>query len=109
MAEAVPKMVSLELDDDDKSDADPTVKALSPDYSWGTRIQLTERELVKLGLAHDGVEIGEIVHGHFMARVVGRRHNIDDSSETCCVTLQIEDLAIESEDQENAEEDEDEG
>ena len=94
-------MVSLELDDEDKEDAPQVLKALTPDFPWGLRIRLTEVELEKLGLSHDGVEVGEIVHGHFMGRVLAKRHSVENDEESCCVEIQIEDLAIESEDEEN--------
>jgi hypothetical protein len=96
-------MQSMELDDEDKLDAPmPIAMPDKPDFPYGLRICLSEKELAKLNLdVPEAEHIGGIVHGHFMARVTSVSTDQRDG-ETCCrVELQIEDLAIESEDTEN--------
>ena len=106
MAEKMRQMVSMELDDEDKLDAPmPMPMSNKPDFPYGLRISLTEKELDKLNLDHKSAEIGGIVHGHFMGRITSVSENENSDGQRCCVEMQIEDLAIESEDEENAESD----
>jgi hypothetical protein len=99
------KMVSMELDDESKLDAVmPIPMPNRPDFPYGLRICLTEKELDKLGIAHDEAEVGAIFHGHFMARVTSVSQNEGDMGKSCRIEAQIEDLAIESEDAENDDE-----
>jgi hypothetical protein len=98
---AFQKMVSLELDDEDKLDAlMPIPMEERPEFPYGLRISLTHTEMEKLNLDPDEAEVGGIVHGHFMARVTC----VNISEDCCRIELQIEDLEIESEDEENEEE-----
>src|SRR5258708_39150071 len=96
-------MKSMELDDEQKLDAVmPIAMPTKPQYPYGLRICLTHEELEKLGLDIPGREaVGGMVHGHFMGRVteISAREGEDES--TGRVEIQIEDLAIESEDAEN--------
>ena len=60
--------------------------------------------LEKLGLdAPDGECVGGTVHGHFMGRITSLSSNSGESGDCCRIEIQIEDLAIESEDAENEE------
>jgi hypothetical protein len=95
-------MQSMELDDEDKLDAImPMPMADKPDYPYGLRICLTEKELEKLGIdASDAVD-GGICHGHFMARITCVSAEQRDGKQCCRIEMQIEELAIESEDAEN--------
>ncbi len=97
-------MKSMELSDDDKLDAVLPIPMVRPDFPPGLRICLTEKELDKLGIAHDEAEVGAIFHGHFMARVTSVSQNEGDMGKSCRIEAQIEDLAIESEDAENDDE-----
>lgn len=97
-------MISMELDDEDKLDAVmPIAMAQKPDFPYGLRICLTEKELDKLDLDHADAIVGGLVHGHFLARITSVSAEEKDSGMTCRIELQIEDLAIESEDEENEE------
>ena len=95
-------MQSMELSDDEKLDAiQPIAMPSKPDFPYGLRITLTEAELEKLGLDESEAEVGAMFHGHFMARVTSVSRNDDGDKKCCRVEAQIEDLGIESEDQEN--------
>jgi hypothetical protein len=96
-------MTSMELTDDEKLDAVLPIPIDRPDYPYGLRICLTHEELVKLGLDHEDAFIGGMVHGHFMARITSVSANDSVDGPSARVELQIEALAIESEDAENAE------
>jgi hypothetical protein len=92
-------MTSMELDDEEKLDfAAPIAMPSKPDYPCGLRISLTEKEFEKLNVEHSDVKVGEIFHGWFMARVTSVTSNKENP---CRVEAQIEDLGLESEDQEN--------
>jgi hypothetical protein len=93
-------LVSMELDDEEKAEqCQPSCD--KPDFPYGLRISLTEKEFERLGLNPADAECGAIFHGHFMARVTSVYANDGASGATCRVEAQIEDLAIESEDEED--------
>lgn len=97
-------MKSMEMDDESKIDAVmPIPMERPPDYPFGLRICLTEKEFAKLGLDHEDAEVGATFHGHFMARVTSVSAEERDGGKTCRVEAQIEDLAIEDESDENEE------
>lgn len=95
------QMKDMELDDEDKLDAELPIPTDKPDYPYGLRICLTEKEFAKLDLDASCAEIGGMVHGHFMGRVTSVSMNDHESGQSCRVEIQIEALAIESEDDEN--------
>jgi len=95
-------MTSMEMDDDDKLDAAmPIAMPERPDYPYGLRICLTEKELEKLGLDCEEAVEGGIFHGHFLARICCVTKTDQNGDKSCRIEAQIEDLAIESEDAEN--------
>lgn len=97
-------MKSMELDDEDKLDAVcPIPMPNKPDYPYGLRICLTEKEFEKLGLDASVACVGGVIHGHFMGRITSVSAEDRDGGSSCRVEIQIEDLAIESEDDENEE------
>lgn len=101
-----PKMVSMEYDDEDSLDAAmPIAMPERPQFPYGLNLTLSEKELGKLGLDPAEAEVGGMVHGHFMACIRSVSKNDTENGESCRVELQIERLAIESEDEENAEAD----
>jgi hypothetical protein len=102
-------MVSMELADEDKIDACLPMPCEKPDYPYGLRISLSEKELEKLQLDCEEAVAGGIFHGHFMARITSVSKEERDGKKTCRIEAQIEDLAIESEDMENEEQDREEG
>lgn len=100
-------MVSMEMDDEEIHEA-PTPIPIEdkPSYPYGLRICLTDAELRKLGLdpaeALDGV--GGLVHLFALARITSASMDQREGGDPCIrVELQIEDLAVESEDEENEE------
>jgi len=98
-------MKSMELDDEEKLDAHmPIPMSDKPEYPYGLKICLTNAEFKKLDLDSNCAEVGGILHLHALARITSVTHNDGPHGYDCRVEAQIEDLAIESEDQENAEE-----
>lgn len=97
-------MKSMELDDEEKIDAVmPMVMPDKPDYPYGLRICLTDKEMEKLGVDSAEACVGGVVHGHFLARVTSVSSNqVDGGGDNTRVELQITDMAIEGEDAENA-------
>ncbi len=104
MAGAFRQMQSMELDDDDQLDAPMPIPCEKPEFPWGLRIALTEKEFEKLGLDPQDAAVGAIFHGHFMARVTSVSSHDRNDGKTHRVEAQIENLAIESEDAEDREE-----
>lgn len=93
----------MELDDEDKLDAAmPIQMADKPNYPYGLCFCLTDKELAKLELdPHDAIE-GGIIHIHALARIKHVSHTDDSTTGKCSrIECQIEDLSIESEDEEN--------
>jgi hypothetical protein len=106
---------SMELDDEDQAamgipcapctDGKPA-KKLMPEFPWGLRISLGDTELKKLGVTLDDLPVGAIVHVHALARVTSAgMETRQDGSTPCRAELQIEQMALESEDAENEEAD----
>lgn len=95
-------MKSMELDDEDKLDAImPIPMPEKPDYPYGLKICLTEKELDKLGLDCAEACVDGMIHGHFMGRITSIATEQRDGKDCCRIEVQITDLAIESEDEEN--------
>ena len=98
------KMVDLELDDEDIGEtATPIPMPEAPRYPYGLRICLTHAELRKLKLDPAEASIGAYVHGHFMGCITSVSMNQTENADECRVEIQIEQLAVESEDEENEE------
>lgn len=97
-------MTDMEMDDEDQLDtAMPIAMPERPRYPYGLRLCLTGPEFEKLGLDPSEAVKGGIVHGHFLARITEVMARDSEGGSDCRVELQIEDLAIESEDEENGE------
>lgn len=94
-------MKSMELDDEAKLDACLPMPCAMPDFPYGLRICLDEKVFAKLELDPADAVVGGIFHGHFLARITSVAAEQRDGTNTCRVEAQIEDLAIESEDDEN--------
>ena len=100
MAGGWSQMVPMELTDEEKLDALlPASIKDQPDYPWGLRISLTEHELQKLGLEAD-CSIGDTIHLKALARVTCISNEATDGGNKVRVELQIEQLAVENEDEE---------
>jgi len=91
------KLVSMELADEDKLDAvQPIPMPDKPDFPYGLRISLTDKELTKLGVEAD-CEIGDYIDLRAFARVTSVSANETGDGKCCRVELQIEQLALENE------------
>lgn len=86
------KLVDLELDDESKVDAVMPMPVDVPDYPYGLRICLTNRELEKLGLDTD-VEEGDMID----IRCFGSVRCVTKANGDCRVEIQIEKMAVENE------------
>lgn len=75
-----------------------------PRYPYGLAIRLTNDELEKLGVDVGDWEVGDTFHLFCLAKVTSistsERENGDNN---CCVEMQIQEMAGESEDAENEE------
>lgn len=95
---------NMELDDDAKLDANqPIAMPEKPDYPYGLRICLTEKEFEKLGLDPKDAFRGGIIHGHFMGEITCCSTSDGEYGSSNRVEIQMTHLAIESEDAEDEE------
>ena len=91
------KLVDLELDDEDKLDAAmPIPMADRPDYPYGLRICLTEKELAKLDLSDD-CEVGDMIDMRCFGVVTSFSKNDTEGGSSCRVEIQIQRMAVENE------------
>lgn len=99
-------MYSLEYDDEDKIDfSSPIPMSERPEFPYGARICLTDKEFEKMKMTPaDTAEmaVGGMIHGHFMAKITSVSADATEDGEHRRVELQITDLCLESEDAENA-------
>jgi len=85
------KLVSMELDDEDKLDFCAPIPCDRPDYPYGLRICLCQKELDKLGLPKP--EFGDYLD----MRAFGRVTSVSDDQGGVRVEIQIEQIAVEDE------------
>ena len=91
------KLVDMELDDEDKLDApQPYPMPTKPDYPYGLRISLTEKELKKLGLEMPE-KIGDMIDLRAFAVVTCMSQHDNGDGNCCRVELQIQKMSVESE------------
>jgi hypothetical protein len=99
------KLTDMELDDEDKLDmclpCGPGEKPKGPEYPWGLRISLSEKELEKLGLDVKDASVGDMIDMRAFAVVTSISQDERDGKKSCRVELQIQKLAIENEMQED--------
>lgn len=103
----------MQLDDEDQencaiavpcTDGTKVPKKLLPEYPWGLRLSLDDAAMKKLGLSIEGLPVGAIVHLQCLARVTSVSQDArQDGSTPCRAELQIEQMACESEDEEDEE------
>ena len=116
--EHIPQMADLAYTDAEKSekmkdwpspdDGSPKVYT-GPDYPYGVTICLGERELNLAGLDGEDIDVGDILHGHFFAKVTSvsadaRKGEDGEDIKSRRVELQITHLSGEDENDENDEE-----
>lgn len=92
------KLTDMELSDEDKFDlAIPCIGGpQQPDYPYGLKIALTERELEKLGLEAD-CSVGDLIDMRCFATVTSVSTEQRGGKTTARVELQIEKIALEDE------------
>lgn len=102
------KMVSTEMDDDQKFDMMiPSFPGRdTPDYPYGVKLQFDEWLLDRLGLSQD-VDVGDVLDMRAFAVVTSVRKEQTDGKSTCCVCLTLEKIAVEDEADESTEPGED--
>lgn len=93
---AIGKLVDMELDDEDKLDAVTPIPTARPDYPYGLRICLTDKELAKLGLSDD-CEVGDMIDMRCFGTVTSFSKNDSGEGSSCRVEIQIEKMAVENE------------
>jgi|SRR5579859_669946 len=93
-------MVDLARSPEEKEEAVMPVSSVVSDYPYGLCIALSHDELEKLDLDPE-CEIGDMLHGFFMAKVTSVSMNASEGSDPSCrIELQITHLALEDEDTE---------
>jgi hypothetical protein len=93
------KLVDMELDDEDKMDLAVPQISSQPDYPWGLRICLCEKELEKLKLPVP--EVGDYLDMRSFGRVTSVSTEQRDGKDCCRVEIQIEQIAVEDENTED--------
>lgn len=90
------KLVDMELDDEDKYDFCAPMPCAKPDYPYGLRITLDEKQLKKLGLPYP--EIGDMIDMRAFGEVTSCSiEKVDGGDERCRVEIQIQRIAVENE------------
>jgi len=97
----LPAMVDMARTPEEKKEETKPLPDVAqvPDYPWGLRICLTERELEKLGLEAE-CEVGDILHLNAFAKVTSVSISDSDSGKTCRIELVLTHIAAEDEDEE---------
>ena len=71
-----------------------------PKYPYGLKINLTEKEIEKLGVDTSDWKPGDVFQLHALAKVVGTHESEREGGNKCCnVEMQITHLAADSEDE----------
>lgn len=94
------KMVDMELTDEEKIDSNRPIPCPTPDYPYGLRLCLGEREIKKLKL--DGVpDVGDLMDMRCFGTITSvSQEPGPDGEKQRRVEIQIERIAIEDEDHE---------
>jgi hypothetical protein len=90
------KMVSMELDDEDKLDFCAPMPCDRPDYPFGLRITFCDKELKKLGLSKP--DIGDMIDMRAFGVVTScSSEQVDGGEERVRVEIQIQRISVENE------------
>ena len=92
-------MVDMAKEPEENSEAQ---KPEEPVYPFSLCLSLDDAELEKLDLDKNP-EIGDYIHGAFLAKVTGVHKNAMQDGDKTCVNLQITHLALEDEGEESEE------
>lgn len=98
-------LVNMERSPEEKVEAMMPPIAQQNDYPGGLCICLSEHELEKLDL-DDDCEVGNMLHGFFMAEVTSVSKNETNGKSSCRIELQITHLGLEDETHEEEPEEE---
>ena len=96
-------MKSMALTPSEKMDAILPMPMEREDYPYGLRLCLTDAELEKMELDPADACVGGLIHLHAMGRITSISSNDVNGKKCQRIELQIEDLCVESEDEENEE------
>lgn len=103
----ITKLVDMAYDDEESYEtAMPISMPDKPDYPYGLRICLSEKELKKLGLdsAEAAEGMGGTVRGQFVAKITSASVDVREGDETHSrIELQITEMVIEGDDTKKAE------
>lgn len=89
------QLVSMEMDDEDKMDAQmPILMPDKPDFPYGLCISLTSPELEKLGIDVTEATVGGMFHLEGLARITSISMNDGPDGQCCRLEAQIEDMAV---------------
>lgn len=89
------KLVDMELDDESKLDFCAPMPCPTPDYPYGLRLSLSEKELKKLGMPTP--QVGDYIDMRAFCCVKSVSCDSTDNGDSCRVELQIEKIAVENE------------
>ncbi len=92
------RMISMELDDEDKLDFCAPIPCDTPDFPYGLRITFCEKELEKLGLGLP--EIGDMIDMRCFAVVTSVSEESTSGGQRQRVEMQIERISAEAESEE---------
>ena len=92
-------LVSMELDDEDQLDgipmAMPSGKPVAPQFPYGLRISMSEKDLERLKLSYEEANVGDYLEFRARACVTSASEHKIEAGGTCCrVELQIESMKI---------------
>lgn len=89
---------SMEYDDEDQEDMAIPAMPEKPQFPYGLRISLSEKEIDKCECDPEDVKVGDLIHlTEVFARVTSVNHNDGEGGKTSRWELQIEHLNIEDE------------
>jgi hypothetical protein len=96
------KLTDMELDDEAKLDAYPIIgpdgKNRGPEYPYGLRISLTEKELAKLDLDVADADVGDLVDIRALGVITSISQDEGSNGKTARVEIQLQKLALDDED-----------
>lgn len=97
------KMVDMARTAEEKAEqVMPAPPSSINEYPYGLAIRLTQDELAKLDLDGD-CDVGDMLHGHFLAKVTSVSKNDTEAGQRTMIELQITHMEVDDEEAENQE------
>lgn len=97
------QLADMSLSDDQKLDmATPIAMDERPEFPYGLRISLTEAELEKLGIDISEATVGGYFMLHALCCVTSVSCNETDTGKNCRLEAQLEQMAVDGDDAEEA-------